>query len=31
MFVVGDGVGEKDTPNKKQSGGSACENSYVGV
>lgn len=31
VFVVGDGVGDKDTRSKKQSGGSACENSCGGV
>lgn len=31
VLVVGDGVGEKDTRNKKQSGGSACVNTYSGV
>lgn len=30
VFVVGDGVGEKDT-RKKPSGASACGNSYGGV
>lgn len=31
VFVVGDGVGEKDTLKKKQSEGSACENSHGSV
>lgn len=29
VFVVGDGVGEKDTRKMKQSGAPACENGSV--